>query len=80
MNMNVVLHYNAVLEENNKVILEALYSIQSIYRSQNSDNVQHLPLYITPKCVINLPLKNNISIFSSFLFFSIPLHSDPDTL
>lgn len=35
MNMDVVLYYNAVLEENNEVILEALSSIQNIYISQN---------------------------------------------
>lgn len=49
MNMNVVLYYNTALEVNNKVILEALSSIRSIYTSQNSDDVQHQPLYITPK-------------------------------
>lgn len=41
MNMNVVLCYNAVLEENNEVTLEALSSIQSIY-------ISHNPVYITP--------------------------------
>lgn len=49
MNMNVFLYYNTVLKENNKVILEALSSIQSIYIIQNPDYVQHQPLHITPK-------------------------------